>query len=158
MKGVKMEHIRNILFCFALSIIWLIVVTVFFHWLYHTPYTALIHKLKLKGQLDDDDATLQSSFFYYCISAPLWEEWVYRVLPIKIAQNLGRDTIIPIIIASSIIFGLGHGALYNIYIQGVLGLLSSYLYIKNNNSYWSSVCLHFLYNFFLVYGLYIIIS
>lgn len=159
MFGIKLKHLQNIFVCFAINIMWLVFIGVFFSWLYHIPCTGLIHKLKIVPQVsDNDDLTAQSSFFYYCISAPLWEEAVYRWAPIVLAQKIGKECVVPVVFAMSAIFGIGHGALYNIWIQGFFGLTSSYLFIKNNNSYWSSVVLHFMQNFILVYGLSIIAS
>jgi len=102
-------------------------------------------------------------FFRACILAPLWEEAVFRVLPIKVAQVLGKkDTsnsnlLLWTCIASSIIFGIGHGSVFNILLQGVGGLLFSWLYLKNNNSYWSVVGAHFLWNFMIIFGLPVIL-
>jgi len=94
-------------------------------------------------------------FFFSCIFAPLWEELAFRHAPLLIAKRFskpGRDVTWPIIIISSVIFGWGHGSgPISLLIQGVGGLLFSWVYLKNNYSYWSSTFLHFLWNFSLTF-------
>lgn len=94
-----------------------------------------------------DDPSM-TSFIWGCIAAPFWEEAVYRMLPISVAKKLGQETIIPVVLASSVIFGLGHGYL-GLFLQGVIGLGLCYTYLKHG--YFSSVALHALYNFSVVY-------
>jgi|SRR5690606_37319882 len=93
----------------------------------------------------------KAEFFFSCVLAPLWEEVVFRVIPIHLAYKLGEDAVLPIIIFTSIIFGLGHGGPANILIQGVFGFILSLLYIKNNYSYWSVVLLHSMWNATCIY-------
>lgn len=122
-------------------------------------WTAFI-KLDLKYLVSYDffgvSYTALGSFVFQCILAPLWEEGVYRYAPIQIARKLkkssGQDFTIPIIIISSALFGWGHGnGPVSLIIQGVMGVLLSYVYIKNNYSYWSSVLVHFLWNISISY-------
>lgn len=62
---------------------------------------------------------------------------------------------IPVVVCSSMWFGWAHGlpALLHIPLQGMYGLLWSWLYFKNNNSFWSTVIVHSLWNFMLIVGL-----
>lgn len=92
-------------------------------------------------------------FFLTCIIAPLSEELLFRCLPISILSRIDNGKYMwQIIGIISIIFGLLHGSSFNILIQGVLGVVLSYVYLKNDKSYWSCVILHFLYNFYVIYG------
>lgn len=93
-------------------------------------------------------------FFFMCISAPIWEEALFRFAPIEIIRKTKKSLLFPFIIITSIVFGWLHGSVENIWMQGVFGLIASVLYIKNNYSYLSSVCLHFLWNTSLFFGLY----
>lgn len=88
-----------------------------------------------------------------CILAPLWEEVVFRVLPIQILKKTNTlDSLGPyVIVACSAIFGVIHGGDENVFIQGVLGLLFSYVYIKNDFSYKSAVLCHMLWNVFVIF-------
>lgn len=95
-------------------------------------------------------------FFFVCILAPLWEEAAFRHAPLQMAKELkiklNIDVIIPFAIISSCIFGWGHGSSpTGIMIQGVAGLILSYVYVKSGYKYWSTVVLHFLWNFSLYY-------
>jgi membrane protease YdiL (CAAX protease family) len=96
-------------------------------------------------------------FLMAVVVAPLWEELAFRVIPIKIATQLdlklGTKLLWPIITLSSIIFGLGHESFwpFHLLFQGAMGMVFSYLYIKNNYSYWPNVLLHAMWNFFVIF-------
>jgi membrane protease YdiL (CAAX protease family) len=102
-------------------------------------------------------------FFLVCILAPLWEEFCFRVTPIKFSQfleslaiKLGvpKNGIVAIFaISFAIFFGILHGNAFNICIQGVSGLLFCWLYLRNNNSYLSVVLAHAIWNFMIVFCL-----
>lgn len=108
--------------------------------------------------------------FLICVVAPLTEEVLFRVLPIQLGQILTeagkalglekckRFTFWVCIGISGIVFGWMHGSPLNILYQGMGGALLAWLYVKNNNSYWSSVAAHFLWNFMLLIGLPIILA
>lgn len=96
--------------------------------------------------------TPQWTFFYVCIFAPLWEEALYRYAPITIAKNLGKQYILPVIVASSLIFGWQH---YqnpeSVLLQGGVGFVLCYTYIKAGYSYFSSVLVHSFYNLSMIF-------
>jgi hypothetical protein len=97
-------------------------------------------------------------FFTAIIMAPLWEELAWRVAPIKFAKALSPLLVWPVVLLSSIHFGLGHSSMYYpmqyaLLIQGVGGFILSWVYIKNNYSYWPNVLLHALINFMIIYVL-----
>jgi membrane protease YdiL (CAAX protease family) len=97
------------------------------------------------------EPSLYKTFFLTCIIAPFWEEFVFRVAPITIARNIGKEYIIPTILISSFIFGFLHPqSAHPILFQGVMGFVFSLLYIKNNYNYWSVFVLHFMWNFYIL--------
>lgn len=90
--------------------------------------------------------------FYCCIFAPIWEEAVFRYGAITLAQAIGEKAVVPMIVISSCIFGWIHH--YNpesVLMQGGLGFILSYIYLKSNNSYFSVVIVHGLYNLFIIF-------
>lgn len=91
------------------------------------------------------------SLFIGCIVAPLWEEFCYRYVPITLANKIGGalniDILFPIVILSSALFGWGHGqGQESILRQGVMGMVFSWVYIKNGYSIKSSIALHSFWN------------
>ena len=95
-------------------------------------------------------------FVFSCLLAPLWEEAAFRHAPLQIAKTfkgrLQMDFTVPIIIISSVIFGLGHGhGVISLIVQGVGGVFLSLAYLWGNYSYWTSVMCHFMWNFSLLY-------
>jgi len=85
-----------------------------------------------------------------CVMAPLWEELFFRAAPLQLIRSSQINPFYVIVI-TSVIFGLSHGSVYNIFFQGVYGVVFSYLYIRNNYDYWSSVILHSLWNLSVIY-------
>jgi membrane protease YdiL (CAAX protease family) len=82
-----------------------------------------------------------STLFFSCLIAPIY-------VPITIVRIMDERLLTPIVILSSIIFGWAHGfGAVSLMYQGVMGIVFSYVYIKNGNCYWSSVVLHSLWNF-----------
>lgn len=95
-------------------------------------------------------------FFFTCIFTPLWEELIFRWTPImlarKIHQNTGHDYTIYAILLSSYIFGAGHSnGIYGILLQGIGGVILSYLFILNGYKYWYNVLAHSLWNMNVLY-------
>lgn len=96
-------------------------------------------------------------FFVACVVAPVWEEFVFRVFPIKLAmmldKALGIKSLWYVVGAASVWFGLGHDNFWPMQLiwQGCMGLVFSYVYIKNNCSYWPNVLLHAMWNFFVIF-------
>lgn len=92
--------------------------------------------------------------FYSCICAPLFEELVFRHIPLQTAKLIydpnsakGLKLTMLTVLMSSFIFGWGHGRGWDsVILQGMLGLGFCYVYLKNGYSYWSAVLLHALYN------------
>ena len=95
-------------------------------------------------------------FIMSCIIAPLWEELVFRHAAIRHFKNNSNPVYLIIIISA--IFGWLHnkpGYSDGIYIQGVLGFIFGCVYVKNGYHYWSSVTLHFMWNYTLFMAPYV---
>lgn len=86
------------------------------------------------------------TLFLAVIVAPLCEEFMYRLLPIRVVKKYTSDMRIIwlVIMLSSTLFGLAHGSLANIFVQGATGLVFGWIYLKGG--YWAAVLTHALYN------------
>lgn len=137
-------RLRTIGAGYAFMLFWCVFVKFFLTTLYNTH---------LQWSIEPQPGPLYL-FFFMCIWAPLWEELAFRYAPMKIAKILGKKTILPIAIISSMLFGWGHGyGPISLLFQGVMGFTFCCVYIKNGFSYWSTVFLHFLWNFSLSYAI-----
>jgi membrane protease YdiL (CAAX protease family) len=137
---------KNIALGFFLSMIWMAIAAPFFNHL-GPQNPPMFDPFNIPPP-----ETLLHSFFYGCISAPFWEEVVFRWFPLYCTKNLSNNYKIPIILASCIGFGLIHGDVCHIWLQGVSGLVIACIYIKNGYHYWSAVILHFLWNYMCIFG------
>lgn len=102
----------------------------------------------------------QASFwvllFLVCAVAPTVEEMLFRDWPLTRVQAvsildpaktlINSRHLVSTVFFSSIIFGLLHGSVFNLFIQGIGGLVLCWLFLKNKNSYWSVVLVHAAYN------------
>lgn len=95
------------------------------------------------------------------------EIMLVKTLPHKIRRNLGVEYdherghlygnlkgtgfILPTILLSSVVFGQAHGSTVNIMIQGVGGVVFSWLMLKGG--YWPAVIAHSMWNFMLAFGM-----
>jgi len=94
-------------------------------------------------------------FLLFLPFAALWEEIFFRYVPIILGVKL--NTLIFSIIVSSIAFGWLHGCWINIFIQGIMGLWLSLIYLKYYNvdkpysvfPLFCSTLVHYVYNFLL---------
>jgi membrane protease YdiL (CAAX protease family) len=149
------DKIKNILVAWCIMFVWIFLVNKLITFLDPPPDWAT-------GDNSTDKPTtifILFNFFFAVIFAPLWEELAFRHAPALLAKALGEKFLVPIVIISSVLFGWGHGhGPESLLIQGVMGFVMFSVYIKNGNSYWSSVSLHALWNgvlFLMVYGQYI---
>ena len=80
------------------------------------------------------------------ILTPLWEEALWRWLPIRVTQWTTDQTwpLWIVIIIVSAIFGKIHGSYVNIFIQGVAGIAFSWVFLKRG--YLAAVTTHVTYN------------
>lgn len=95
-----------------------------------------------------DAIFLYLAALFFVVITPLWEEAVFRLIPLKIVQRVTKNRIalIVVVLTSSILFGWIHGSVYNIFLQGIFGLMLCWLFLKNNNSYFSCVVAHGIHN------------
>lgn len=138
----------NIALGFILLVIWAVIVVAFYKWLFASkswnPF----------GQILIYEHPFFIQIFLTCIMAPLWEELVFRKLPLDIVKATEKkELIIPVILFTSVIFGLVHQGVPSILLQGAGGFVIACVYIKNGYSYWSSVTLHAMWNISLTFGI-----
>ena len=95
--------------------------------------------------------------FAAVVAVPLIEEGLFRFLPIRLTQTIFRSrktmlgvALCVVICVSSVLFGYLHGGLLFIPIQGVYGLLLSWLFLKNNNSFISIWIAHVALNVIII--------
>jgi len=94
--------------------------------------------------------------------APITEEALFRLLPLTLilinrrllAENFRRVTWIALIVVCGCLFGLAHGSLPHILVQGVGGLILGLLFLANCktplHAYLSCVACHSLFNLTVV--------
>ena len=133
------EKIRVIILTAFAALIWAIASVILINY---------VNDLDIMGAFKSErEGSFKYNLFYTYTFAPLWEEAVYRYAPITIAKQLGKEFILPVVVGVSLMFGWGHGEHPDtVLIQGGVGLLLSYAYIKNGYSYISSVLVHSIYN------------
>lgn len=159
------EKVTRVFFAYSLSILWLLFG---FNLLIHLLAPAAIREhnfwvwLSAKYQLDVlsylavSKLTKGAMAFLIVVAAPLIEEIPFRWWAITHAQTSvngdpGRAKdksryLVSTIFLSSVIFGVLHGSIFNVFLQGVGGLILCWLYLRNGNSYWSCVFAHAFYN------------
>lgn len=135
---------------FLINLIWISLVLLFFTKVLDMNITSYITAMPFGMANIGQGWTM---FFLACVFAPLWEEAVFRFFPLSIAKGIDSKYTWPIVVVSSIIFGLAHGSILNILIQGFGGFLLAGVYIKNGWSYKSSVAYHFTWNLMVAFVL-----
>jgi membrane protease YdiL (CAAX protease family) len=135
--------IRNILAGFTLNVLYTAIIASLLKVLFATePIAQYGYRFAHEGLI---------LFFFSVILAPLWEELAFRVLPLHFTRN-NPKLLVPLVLLSSLIFGILHGGPLSILIQGVSGFIMACVYIKNGYSYISSVIYHMLWNGLLMAG------
>lgn len=90
--------------------------------------------------------------FFVCVLAPFYEELLFRETALRATlampwiEHARYAVLTSVILFVSVIFGRLHGSVLNIFLQGMGGVVLSWVYIKNGRSYMSSVVVHALYN------------
>lgn len=99
-----------------------------------------------------------SQFFFPIVLAPLWEEAVFRYGPLMLAKRINKRAVWPVVIITSLWFGWMHAGQNVLYVleQGVMGFALAFVLIKSKYRYWSSVLLHALYNFAVIFAVQIL--
>lgn len=112
-----------------------------FHWLsYFPPVVTYLQ------------ASPGAAVFMSLVFAPVFEEMVFRMLPLTLVRGKSPETIRAVQLAvCGVLFGIAHGHPINVFIQGFVGYMLGRLYMKNHNSqfaaYISCVFVHAAYNF-----------
>jgi len=187
-----MGNIRNVGLAFLVMLIWTIVVTVMLTTMAGVGTNEIrallsakmsIYSAALAALPAGPKMSVFMAFFLSCIFAPLWEEFAFRYIPLRLAKsqeimfvrgfshkfrhdygveydhnrrllygNLkGTGFILPVMLLSSVIFGVVHGNVINIMFQGVGGFIFAWLMIKGG--YWPAVMAHVTWNFMLMFGM-----
>lgn len=122
------------------------------------------------------DSMTAIDFFFACVLAPLWEEFMFRYLPFalfiapKLIEKAGlnedqekeraqfvRRYLGLLILSTSIIFGILHGGPVNILFQGVGGIILWKIFLQSGKyRYWYAVGAHALWNISVSIGLFVI--
>lgn len=133
------KKVRNVLLAFMFILAW--------------SYTVDGVIEKVTGEVVGNGARPTPYYLLFvCLLGPLVEEATYRYAPIEIAKERGIKKLLPIIVLSSIVFGLAHGyGMISILMQGVMGFVFSIVYIRNGDSFLSSFATHSLWNFSLLF-------
>lgn len=129
----------NIFAAYGVSMIWCVIIFSLYKELFATQQVSWFTTYKHIWWI---------GFIATCILAPLAEEVLFRFLPLNVAAQSGKKEILAATcIGSSVLFGMLHGGgLFAVPVQGVTGLITCWLFLKNNYSYWSAVVFHSLWN------------
>ncbi len=150
---------QNALATYGFCILWVITaqlaLILLVGWLFGTPPKGVI--VWTLG------ATRQPTMFEALVWAPVFEEILYRAMPLLLAaawdRGDGRNIRMMQIVVCTILFGVVHGSILAILFQGVLGYMLARLFIKNHTSlagaYLSCVFVHFCYNYTLSFVQYV---
>ena len=104
------------------------------------------------------EGKFDKSFIYACVFAPIFEEIIFRWIPITFLMlMMGKkfeNVKWHIAALLAIVFGAAHYGYFSIYIQGVFGFFVTYVYYNNRKyMYLSGVIMHMAWNFTLYYTL-----
>ena len=132
----EIKKIKVVLICVILYVVWALLTTRGYKFLFPNPDEIIIQPV-----------FSLTVFLSSCLYAPIWEECLFRYIPLSSMNKIrgGDKLTVEIVLLTSIIFGWLHGSIYNIAIQGVAGLLFSYVYLYTN-SYKYTVLTHMLCN------------
>lgn len=158
-KHSLLGKIKNILFAWSINIFYILIAFSFLTWMFDVDsVTSWIQSTCFTSSYSLDTISLLygnfAAFFMACIFAPIWEEAAFRFFPIQLAKS-SKDKakiLLPIVIISSIVFGICHGSIINIMIQGAGGFILAWVALKNND-FWSSVIAHAIWNWMIMFGL-----
>lgn len=137
------DKIFNIVAGYGAMILWVSVVIGIFKGLYNLNTLSDLFQSQFNPFYSQP--SIWFTIFMSCIWAPLWEETIFRYAPLQLIRGSQIDPV-PVVLLSSALFGWLHGGAGNVMIQGVYGLIFSWVYIKNEYSLVSSMTLHSLWN------------
>lgn len=140
--------VANILVAFMVLALWIKTMHLFEGWLFSTELISQLFFYQYQHpQL--------INIYLFCIAAPIGEEVVFRHFPLQVLKSVKKpDLYWPVILMTSVIFGWLHQGHLNILIQGMIGLVCSVLYIKNNHCLLSAIALHSLWNLSILLNLF----
>lgn len=121
---------KNVAFGFVLMFIWV-------NLIYHKflPYMADHRDLR--------------EFIYGVIFAAIWESIVFIWAPYKILTAINKDIVFPGMVMACAVFGLMHGhGTTSLLMQGLMGGVFVWVYIRNGYSLTSAIILHAAWNFY----------
>lgn len=100
-------------------------------------------------------ANPEVAVFMSLIFAPVVEEAIFRMLPLTFVAGRRPDKVRAVVIViCGIAFGLAHRHPMAVFIQGAVGFMLGWLYLRNSqsqlSSYLSCVLVHFMYNFTVI--------
>jgi len=154
------QKVHTLAMAFLVNILWLAGVLFFLSKCYTVGFAvSQVHAMPFGAdQFFRTVETPLGQFFFAVIFAPIWEEAVFRYAPLKIIGSVNQSLTWPIVVITSIVFGLLHGGVNNILIQGFGGFVLAYVFIKNGWDYKWSVAYHALWNLSVVYLLPYLVS
>ncbi len=103
----------------------------------------------------------QITFGEGVIFAPVIEEAVFRLLPLSLAlrrdRGDGRTVRIVSLVVCGFLFGIGHGSLIHVFMQGAVGFLLARLFVRNSRpsvfiGYLCCVAVHAACNFSIMFA------
>lgn len=127
------QKVANVVVGFGVSYLWVVLLSLLFKSL--GVYSSV-----------GAPANLAVMFLMSVVIAPIWEEAVFRVSLVGLTEHLPSQFLMPIMIASSCLFGWLHGGVMNVFFQGIVGFVIACVYVKNGYCYKSAVAVHALYN------------
>lgn len=148
-------NVKNVLTAYSFNLIWCIFIIAFLRVVLNMTLVEIRGLMSMQIQ----NTGVGTAFFRAVLLAPLWEEAFYRV-PLRAAIAFeGKDSgniletqiLFPAVLFGAISFGLAHGSVLNILIQGVSGLALSWVYLKSGYKW--AVLTHAMWNFMLMFGL-----
>lgn len=105
------------------------------------------------GQVDDKPDWIDyiQMFVFGCILAPISEELIFRVAPIKILVKLGKleELGLPVFLVTGLYwFGISwhQNGYESVFLQGSIGVILSFLYIRNGMDWKYNMLVHAVYN------------
>ena len=151
------EKIFNIWFAFGFSFAWMLIV-LFIKAMVVGPVTGEVGTCWIGTHIDKILATMGfgdhgALVVRAVVLAPLIEEHLFRCFPLfflicfpVLDKRASARLLLEGVLFSSILFGLMHGSAWNVALQGVMGVVLCWVYLKNNLSRWSPIIVHALYN------------
>lgn len=153
-EGVKAKRkIRNIILAFLAILVWTSILRYgAFPAMEHIVYQYL--GFNAIGLLEIKSVTVWD-LVKSILVAPAWETLAFIAIPIYVAKRFDEKLVLPVLGLSTIIFGWGHHGNVGMVMQGMMGVIFAWVYIKNNYHFLSAFIVHMAWNAFVSYVSYI---